>query len=735
MTVAVSNRAGNQYDLMIACGAGTGPGTGVACANYPFNFLYLNCTEGQPTTPPYPTSATCTNFPTPPSAGSYVAYLTTWPAGTANLAHVPITAVGGSVNISGVTLTPNTVNVGFSGTVGLLATTCSTTCPGGATYTLPTTAVTGCTAAHIADNGSFAISAANLNTATPLSAARVYNVGVVDTMPNAGNSGNCWPTPVTITSAGQQITVNGQSAGAVVGAGANMTVAVSGGPGTGQTVSSFVSVCNGAFNSADCDGAYSWDYLGAPCSHTQPGSVQNSASCTLIAPSAAGNYTAAWFPTSGNYTALASATFAVPSIQSVAVAPSSFTVGNPFSGTLTTTCSVACPASPIYSFTTNATACPTNNNNFFSLSGSTLSTNTTLTNPQTYYACLSVAMNGASNSGAAFSVAGVGNSGTAAGCLPDIPCPPCPRNCTWTLVYNDDFSDGHVMNRATTYTYYPTGCNGLQCQWLYWDGMWWVESDGGKDSNSVGGTFECNGTIGNVMLSSGGGYIQLVPNSASVGAFETGKADSYTCNIIPGHPFRSRADGTNPPMLFQYVSQVSPAPGVAGHGLVTGSLLEGGSFCTPPGPSFEGQFTEVRGGTGGYPELEGNYAFGCPNVWASTLWNWSDGSWHVLAQLLDPGQDASHQGGYGFYFDDMTNASFFTNTEQCAGPSSTGTCFPTLAIPLWEFYVGSCCWPSDDDNSVPSGFFKIQKARMYVAGPVSCNNTIGSPGSNSYSCQ
>jgi hypothetical protein len=737
MTVAMSNGPGNQPDFIQACPVGTGPGTGVGCANYGFNLLYLNCTESQPTTPPYPTSATCTNFVTPPTAGSYVAYLTTG-SGTANLASAPFTAVSGSVSITNVTLTPNTVNVGFSGTVGAISTTCSATCPGAATYTLPTTAVTGCTAAQIADNGSFAISGANLNTTSPLGTVRIYNVGVVDTMPNAG-TGACWPVPVTVTSAGQQITVNGQSSGALVGAGANMTVAVTGGPGTGQTVSSFVSVCSGTLNQADCDGTYSRDYLGNPCSHTQPGSVQNAASCTLVAPNAAGNFVAAWFPTSRNDTPLAQATFSVPQINSVTMSPSSFTVGNAYSGTLTAACSTpTCPATPIYSLTTNATRCPINNNSSFSApSGSTLSTSTIITTPGTYYACLAVAMSGAANSGQAFSVPVVANPTTTSGCLPDIPCPPCPRGCTWTLVYNDDFTDGHVMNISTNSAWQPPGCNDGTCSWFYQNGMWWVPADGGIDPNSAGGTFECYGTIGSVMLSSGSGYIQLLPNSAGIGAWETGKADSYVCTAEPAIPLRVANNGTQVPMLYQYVGQVSPSPGIAAHGLVAGSTTDWGPFCDPAGhASFEGQFTEVHsGGTGGYPELEGNAAFGCPNIFSPTLWNYGDGSWHTMAQLLDPGQDASHQGGYTYYFDDMTNASFFTNTEQCAGPSSMATCAPTTGIPIWQFYVGTCCWPQDKDTGVPSGFYKVQKVRLYLAGPVSCNNTIGSPGSHSYSCQ
>jgi hypothetical protein len=104
------------------------------------------------------------------------------------------------------------------------------------------------------------------------------------------------------------ITVNGTSSGTTVSAGASMSIAVANGPGNPRD---WIGVCNSGATPAfeQCDGAgYSWDYLN--CTQTPPGSGSTSASCTLAAPGAGGNYIVGFF-SNDTYTLLASAPITV----------------------------------------------------------------------------------------------------------------------------------------------------------------------------------------------------------------------------------------------------------------------------------------------------------------------------------------------------------------------------------------------------------------------------------------
>ena len=121
------------------------------------------------------------------------------------------------------------------------------------------------------------------------------------------------------------ISVNGATSGTTVTAGAGMSVAVANGPGN---ATDWIGVCNAGvpISPTQCDGAgYSWDYLN--CTQTAPTFGVSSATCSLPAPSVAGNYYAAFFP-NNTYTVLASAPFQV-TVQ----APSSITVNGSSSGT------------------------------------------------------------------------------------------------------------------------------------------------------------------------------------------------------------------------------------------------------------------------------------------------------------------------------------------------------------------------------------------------------------------
>ena len=106
------------------------------------------------------------------------------------------------------------------------------------------------------------------------------------------------------------ITVNGANSGTTVTAGATITVAVTNGSGA---QGDWMGICNSGVTpgSAQCDElGYAWDYLN--CTHTAPTSTPypTSGSCSLTAPSVAGNYVAVFFQ-NGSYSVLASAPFSV----------------------------------------------------------------------------------------------------------------------------------------------------------------------------------------------------------------------------------------------------------------------------------------------------------------------------------------------------------------------------------------------------------------------------------------
>lgn len=111
------------------------------------------------------------------------------------------------------------------------------------------------------------------------------------------------PPPSTPT-----ITVNGSSSGASVAAGATISVAVANGS---ANPTDWIGICSSStFNHTNCDAQFDWDYLGSPCSKTQPSSGLASATCSMTAPASGGPYVAAFFQ-SGGYSTYATAPFTV----------------------------------------------------------------------------------------------------------------------------------------------------------------------------------------------------------------------------------------------------------------------------------------------------------------------------------------------------------------------------------------------------------------------------------------
>lgn len=181
MTVTATGGPGQARDYLMICI------TGGACDGGVYDSVYLNCTQSAPSAP-YPVGATCTlNVPTIPSS----AYFVKWQnldSGVV-IASLPF-AVTGGVTLSALTVSPNsfTAPATFSGT---LAVSCSTACPGGASFALSTA----CTST---DNGLFnPISGVTLSSNGSLTQVRIYNVGVAVTMSGVTNTGACFTVAIS----------------------------------------------------------------------------------------------------------------------------------------------------------------------------------------------------------------------------------------------------------------------------------------------------------------------------------------------------------------------------------------------------------------------------------------------------------------------------------------------------------------------------------------------------------
>jgi hypothetical protein len=150
------------------------------------------------------------------------------------------------------------------------------------------------------------VTSATCSLSAPKVAANYYAVFFSNNSYNALASA---PFQVTVPSpSSPSITVNGASGGTTVSARASMSVAVANGPGNRAD---WIGVCNSGATPAfeQCDGAgYGWDYLN--CTQTYPNTGSTSASCSLAAPGAGGNYIVGFF-SNDTYTVLASAPFTV----------------------------------------------------------------------------------------------------------------------------------------------------------------------------------------------------------------------------------------------------------------------------------------------------------------------------------------------------------------------------------------------------------------------------------------
>jgi hypothetical protein len=102
--------------------------------------------------------------------------------------------------ISGVTVSPGVFHTPSTNPVETLVANCVGSCAG-ATFSLPSTATAGCTAAQIAQNGLFTISGNNLNAVSTINGTPTENVGIVVTKAGATGSGTCYPFALTGNSA------------------------------------------------------------------------------------------------------------------------------------------------------------------------------------------------------------------------------------------------------------------------------------------------------------------------------------------------------------------------------------------------------------------------------------------------------------------------------------------------------------------------------------------------------
>lgn len=536
---------------------------------------------------------------------------------------------------------------------------------------------------------------------------------------------------------GPTLTVNGSTMPPAVSSGSSLTVAATVGPGR---AGDYMAICATSGWCPPFTGTNDYSYLN--CTKTRGSApYPTSGTCTLTAPSTAGSWTVEFLNDDGVtvYARVPLTTQGggtVASVTGLTVNPNSCTIVSPattcnFSGTLTAVCTPSpCPGTATFSLLAAATPTitvngsstgttvsasasvtvavangPGNPRDWIGLCTDTTTCNTysdwdyingcTKTPPSTGVTSATCTVTAFSNSGsffadffpndqhsgllasAPFTVTGGGGGG--GGPVQPFNNIACPRGCTWTNVFNADFT-----------TMSPTGM--FDNTTARTNALFYVPPDGSSNGSSPpSSTFACG--QGGLDTSNMPGHLSL----HALGTIPWEVAGALTCGIFP------KSNNTQGDDI----------------GCTNGNFS---SACTPiPGPAIweyktqlaPNQIDEVSVGAGnGYGagqcaillydyESRGNGSWnsGGPHVWswqgcepinAGIYQSLSDRP-HVLDLLIDP------QAGYTWFEDGVQVYS--SNVGNC--PS--GTC--AGRYPFWyEFNSAiSNCWQPAPGCGLPAG--------------------------------
>lgn len=589
--------------------------------------------------------------------------------------------------------------------------------------------VTGCTAAQMADDGSFSISGSNLvvPSGTPLSAARDYSVCVIDTMNGVTNSNVGWPLTVHVTApTGPAITVNGQPSGAQVAPGASITVAVSGGP---ANPGDWIGLCN---SNTTCNYGtydyYDWSYLN--CSPTQPTFGQAAASCSLHVPSVTGTYYADFISDNGSTHSIVA--YAPFTVTSGSAGPSiSLNTSNPSPGSIITVTFSGAPASGQTAASWVGicnTGTPSQANcdgagydwDYLGNPCSRTAPGAVVNSPT---ACTLTVPNPTVSGTYNYQVVWFPGLSSTTSCAPGNvgPCPgsilpPCPRGCSWAVVYNDDFTSDTTFDYALNpdVTHGHPGAFDTNHKWE-------IPPDGSLAEESPSATEACTSMIDTSTLP---GYLSI--HAVGTVGWETPGALVCTemapvagaAGVMPGtQPSGCGFDCGRLTGPVYYEAKIWAAPNQIFESILSNicTSADKGRPCSPitTRPQFAASnmfwnFFEARGNntdTGGnFTQIfndsnHSDYIYGPTEGWFANVGSGAlSPSPHVMGYLIDP------NGAMAVYWDGVQT--FSRDVDFCAtGPATT--CFANLPVASWWWFD----WASM--TGTPGGTSKVYFVRAY----------------------
>ena len=367
--------------------------------------------------------------------------------------------------------------------------------------------------------------------------------------------------------------------------------------------------------------------------------------------------------------------------------------------------------------TGHAQTCTPNNNSDFSISGSTL-TGSNLS-ASTYTAGVAVTMPGASNSGIGCYTVTVTTQTVGSGGLPGSILPACPRGCTWTNIYNSDFTTATTFD----YAFNPDVTHGHPGSFDTTH-AWEIPPDGSAAEEAPSATEACTSMIDTSTLTGGGnGYLSI----HAVGTIPWETAGAMVCSeMAPVAGAAGHMPGTVPggcgfdcaqltaPVFYE--AKVWAAPNQIFESILSNicTSADKGRPCSPvtTRPQFSASnmfwnFMEARGNNtdvgGNFTQIfndsnHSNYVYGPTEGWFANGSGLLAPAPHVMGYMIDP------NGSMAMYWDGTQTVS--GDLDNCAtGPNTT--CFANLPVASWWWFD----WATM--TGTPGGTSKIYFVRAY----------------------
>lgn len=291
-----------------------------------------------------------------------------------------------------------------------------------------------------------------------------------------------------------------------------------------------------------------------------------------------------------------------------------------------------------------------------------------------------------------------GASTNTGGALPGSILPPCPRGCTWTNIYNEDFTTATSFD----YAFNPDPVNGHPGTFDT-SHKWEIPPDGSVSQEVPSGTTACSAMIDASTLTGGGsGYLSI----HAVGTIPWETAGTMVCTeMAPVAGAAGAMPGTVPggcgfdcqalthPVYFEV--KVWPAANQIFESTISNICTKGTQGQSPYCPlttrpswmasNLGWQFLEARGNNtdiGGHdPQILNDanhaYIYGPNEGWFQNGSGLLSPSPHVVGVLIDPTGPMSN------YWDGQQD--YVGDPDNCAtGP--TTTCYFNIPVSPWWFF-------------------------------------------------